>query len=155
VPNDTGITCEGENAPVRHRLSRSGQPTLNATTYRMAMIQLRCEPRACRIHDQARAYGQTRRRPCASSGATSPARSTEPCSATPDDSRTWLESFERRTGVVGIFPDRALVIRPVGMILAEQDKWQDGRCYFWLETMSAIDGLIPIEDVGQPLMLAS
>jgi hypothetical protein len=42
------------------------------------------------------------------------------------------------------------------LILAEQDnEWQDGRCYFWLETMSAIDVLIPIEGVGRPLTLAT
>jgi hypothetical protein len=42
------------------------------------------------------------------------------------------------------------------MILAEQeDEWQDGRRYFRPETTSAIDVLIPIEEVGRPLMLAS
>jgi putative transposase len=48
------------------------------------------------------------------------------------------KEIKRRTGVVGIFPHRASVIRLVGMILAEQDdEWQDGRCYFRPETMSA------------------
>ena len=66
------------------------------------------------------------------------------------------KEIKRRTGVVGIFPNRASVIRLVGMILAEQDdEWQDGRCYFRPETMSALDALVPIEEVGQPLMLAS
>jgi transposase-like protein len=66
------------------------------------------------------------------------------------------KEIKRRTGVVGIFPHRASVIRLVGMILAEQDdEWQDGRCYFRPETMSAIDALIPIEEVGQTLLLAS
>ena len=49
------------NAPVRHRLSRGGNRRLNAAIYRIAMIQLRYEPRARRIHDQARAHGHTRR----------------------------------------------------------------------------------------------
>ena len=65
------------------------------------------------------------------------------------------KEIKRRTGVVGIFPNRASVIRLVGMILAEQDdEWQDGRRYFLPETMAAIDA-VPIEEVGQPLLLAS
>jgi transposase-like protein len=66
------------------------------------------------------------------------------------------KEIKRRTAVVGIFPNRASAIRLVGMILAEQDdEWQDGRCYFRPETMTAIDALVPIEEVGQPLLLAS
>lgn len=65
------------------------------------------------------------------------------------------KEIKRRTGVVGIFPNRASVIRLVGMILAEQDdEWQDGRRYFLPETMAAIDA-VAIEEVGQPLLLAS
>jgi transposase-like protein len=65
------------------------------------------------------------------------------------------KEIKRRTGVVGIFPNRASVIRLVGMVLAEQDdEWQDGRCYFRPETMTAIDA-VPIEEVSQPLLLAS
>ncbi|HXG40274.1 MAG TPA: IS256 family transposase [Candidatus Limnocylindrales bacterium] len=65
------------------------------------------------------------------------------------------KEIKRRTAVVGIFPNRAAVIRLVGMILAEQDdEWQDGRRYFRPETMTAIDA-VPIEEVGQPLLLAS
>jgi hypothetical protein len=41
------------------------------------------------------------------------------------------------------------------MVLAEQDdEWQDGRRYFLPETMTAIDA-VAIEEVGQPLLLAS
>ena len=41
------------------------------------------------------------------------------------------------------------------VVLAEQDdEWQDGRCYFGPETMTAIDA-VAIEEVGQPLPLAS
>lgn len=66
------------------------------------------------------------------------------------------KEIKRRTGVVGIFPNRASVIRLVGMILAEQDdEWQDGRRYFRPETMTAIDAVIPLEEVGQTLLLAS
>ncbi len=47
------------------------------------------------------------------------------------------------------------MIRLVGMVLAEQDdEWQDGRCYFRSETMTAIDA-VAIEEVSQPLLLAS
>jgi len=53
------------------------------------------------------------------------------------------KEIKRRTGVVGIFPDRASVVRLVGMILAEQgDEWQDGRRYFRPETMAAIDATV-------------
>ncbi len=58
IPASSG---EGDQAPVRHRLSRGGNRRLNATIYRIAMIHLRYEPRARRIHDQARAHGDTRR----------------------------------------------------------------------------------------------
>lgn len=58
IPASSG---EGGNAPVRHRLSRGGNRRVNAAIYRIAMIQLRYEPRARRIHDQARAHGHTRR----------------------------------------------------------------------------------------------
>jgi transposase-like protein len=66
------------------------------------------------------------------------------------------KEIKRRTGVVAIFPNGATVIRLVGMSLAEQDdEWQDGRCYFRPETMSAIDAPVANEEVGQPLLLAS
>ena len=58
IPASSG---EGAGEPVRHRLSRGGNRRLNAVIHRMAMIQLRFEPRARAIHDQARANGHTRR----------------------------------------------------------------------------------------------
>jgi putative transposase len=65
------------------------------------------------------------------------------------------KEVKRRTAVVGIFPNRASVIRLVGMVLAEQDdEWQDGRRYFRPETMALIDVSGP-EEVAPPLMLAS
>jgi hypothetical protein len=35
------------------------------------------------------------------------------------------------------------------------DEWQDSRCCFRPESMALIDALVPIEEVGQPLKLAS
>lgn len=58
VPASSG---EGPNQPVRHRLSRGGNRKLNAAIHRMAMIQLRYEPRARALFDQAQARGHTRR----------------------------------------------------------------------------------------------
>jgi putative transposase len=66
------------------------------------------------------------------------------------------KEIKRRTAVVGIFPNRAALIRLVGMILAEQDdEWQDGRRYFRPETMALIDTVSEPEEVGPALMMAS
>lgn len=54
-------SAEGDGELVRHRLSRGGSRRLNAVIHRMAMIQLRFEPRARTIYDNARANGHTRR----------------------------------------------------------------------------------------------
>jgi transposase len=58
IPATSG---EGGGEPVRHRLSRGGNRKLNATIHRMAMIQLRFEPRARTLFDHARDNGHTRR----------------------------------------------------------------------------------------------
>jgi hypothetical protein len=54
-------TAEGPGEPVRHRYNPGGNRRINAILYRMAITQLRCEPRAQRIYASARAGGHTKR----------------------------------------------------------------------------------------------
>jgi transposase-like protein len=66
------------------------------------------------------------------------------------------KEIKRRTAVVGIFPNRASVIRLVGMILAEQDdEWQDVRRYFRPDSMDLIDSVIDHKEVETALLMAS
>lgn len=58
VPASSG---EGRGTPVRHRLSRGGNRQLNAAIHRIAMTQLRFEPRARALYDNARDRGHTKR----------------------------------------------------------------------------------------------
>jgi len=54
-------TAEGPGEPVRHRYNPGGNRRVNAVLHRMAVTQLRCEPRAQAIYERARARGHTKR----------------------------------------------------------------------------------------------
>lgn len=54
-------SAEGEDEPVRHRLNRGGNRRVNSVLHLMAVTQLRCEPRARQIYEQARRRGHTKK----------------------------------------------------------------------------------------------
>ena len=60
------------------------------------------------------------------------------------------KEIKRRSRVVGIFPNRAAVLRLVGSLLMEQqDEWEIGRRYFTLESMRKTMG-----SLEEPVLVA-
>ena len=54
-------TAEGPGEPVRHRFNPGGNRRVNAVLHRMAVTQLRCEPRAQALYANARDRGHTKK----------------------------------------------------------------------------------------------
>jgi hypothetical protein len=54
-------TAEGPGEPIRHRYNPGGNRRVNAILHRMAVTQLRCEPRAQALYANARARGHTKK----------------------------------------------------------------------------------------------
>jgi transposase len=52
-------SAEGPGQPVRHRYNPGGNRRVNAILHRMAVTQLRCEPRAQALYQRARERGHT------------------------------------------------------------------------------------------------
>jgi transposase len=54
-------SAEGDDEPTRHRLNLYGNRRINSVLHLMAITQLRCEPRARQIYDDARRHGHTKK----------------------------------------------------------------------------------------------
>ena len=64
--------------------------------------------------------------------------------------------IRRRTDVVGIFPDRASLIRLVGAVLAEQhDEWTEMRRYIGLDILAQARGTDPEQQEATPTALTA
>ncbi len=70
-------SAEGPGEPVRHRYNPGGNRRINAVLHRMAVTQLRCEPRAKAIYAGARANRHTKKEARRASSATSQTSSTD------------------------------------------------------------------------------
>jgi transposase len=54
-------SAEGEGEPTRHRLNRGDNRRVNSVLHLIAITQLRCEPRARQLYEEARRRGHTKK----------------------------------------------------------------------------------------------
>ncbi|MDD5264417.1 MAG: IS256 family transposase [Candidatus Bipolaricaulis sp.] len=62
--------------------------------------------------------------------------------------------IERRTGVVGIFPNAQAALRLIGAVLEEQhEEWTEVRCYFGIESMALLYKKTEVVDASLALVV--
>jgi len=66
------------------------------------------------------------------------------------------KEIRRRTDVVGIFPDRAAIIRLIGLLLIEQTvEWAEQRRYMTAEALAKVQRVRSADDGTEPALPTS